>query len=439
MRAKQFILREYSREKTVNVFGNKIITALQNDRSLALGGTALGTAREYLKQKAKLNSPVEDSNKIVIINDIMSTLENADPTANKEYVQWLVKTYANAGVKMEDLLARGRPSLEMYNRFKIKKILPPEYRDIGRLDFNTLEGIVQDPGLLQALQDKEGQEAAKTMPKGESKVVFDNEQVRIIVPEDTEAACYYGQGTRWCTAARENNMFDRYNSDGPMYIMLPKQPAYAGEKYQLHFDSGQYMDEQDRPVPVLKLITERFGDLREFFKGREPGMDTWIMFADDSVIDEGVRKIREIAYDFLHEILSDWEANDDYYYKWLEEQGYWNEAEGEMDWDRVAEDNVSYLSYNDEAGDFYNKAEDALTLPAGAVRQVAADLANEHRDGEPYDLSELERVIAGHIEYEFSNRRGRAEDGGLADFINEKIWVKYDPNTKQIDAGIVRQ
>lgn len=437
MRAKQFILREYSREKTATVFGNKLLLALQNDRSHAIGGTALGTSRQYLQQKAKINAAVEDSNKAIIVNDIMQSLENADPTPNKEYVQWLAKVYANQGIKMEDLLARGSSALQMFHKFKTKKILPAEYKDIGRIDFNTLEGIAQSQQLLQALADKEQQETAKTMPKGESKVVFDNEQVRIIEPEDEEAACYYGQGTRWCTAARENNMFDNYNRSGPMYILLPKQPEHAGEKYQVHFDSGQYMDEGDNPVPVMQLINRRFGDLREFFMSREPGMQTWIEFVDDAVLEEGVRKIRELAYDHLNEVLSDWEINDEYYTRWLDEQGYWNEETGEMDWDRVAEDDVGYLDYNDEAREYYNKAEDALTLPAGTVRQVANDLAEEHRDGEPFDASDLDKVIAGYIEYEFSNRRGRTEDFGLSDYIAEKIWVAYYPKTKEIEVGTV--
>lgn len=440
MRARQFILKEYSREKTATVFGNKLLLALQNDKSHAIGGTALGTSRAYLQQKAKVNSPIEDSNKTIIINDILQTLENADSTNNKEYVQWLAKVYANAGIKMEDLLARGRPALEMYNRFKIKKILPAEYRDIGRIDFNTLESIAQNVGLLQALHDKEGQEAAKTMPRGDAEVVYENDQVRIIHPKDEAAACYYGQGTRWCTAATGgNNMFDNYNRGGPMYIMLPKQPKYDGEKYQLHFDSGQYMDERDRSVPVLMLIKERFGDLMEFFREREPGISSWIVFADDAVIQEGVSRIKEIAQDYVYEILSDWEINDTYYYNWLEEQGYWNEETGEFDWDRVAEDNISYLDYNDEAQTYLDKAESSLDPSPNAVRDQAQELSDEYSDGEPYHLSQLERVIAALVEYEFSNRRGHAEDGGLSEYIDSKIWVKYFPDSKKIEVGLVNK
>ncbi len=120
MRARDF-LREYNREKTAGVFGNKLLLALQNDKSHALGGTGLGTARAYLQQKDKVDSPVEDSNRTIIINDIMQTLENADPTANKEYVQWLAKVYANENVKLEDLTSKTTEWLQKYDLYKKKR------------------------------------------------------------------------------------------------------------------------------------------------------------------------------------------------------------------------------------------------------------------------------------------------------------------------------
>ena len=52
----------------------------------------------------------------------------------------------------------------------------------------------------------------------------------------SDAACYYGQGTRWCTAAtRGKNYFSEYHNESPLLIILPKEPQYPGEKYQLHF------------------------------------------------------------------------------------------------------------------------------------------------------------------------------------------------------------
>jgi hypothetical protein len=95
--------------------------------------------------------------------------------------------------------------------------------------------------------------------------VYQDAQLRIIRPDNEAAACYYGQGTKWCTAAKNHNMFDTYNKQGSMYIVMPRQPAHGGEKYQFHFPSAQFMNEQDRPVNVAQLLA-RFPQLKDVFQ-----------------------------------------------------------------------------------------------------------------------------------------------------------------------------
>ena len=427
MRAKQFILREYSREKTAGVFGNKVLLALQNDKSHALGGTALGTARAYLQQKAKINSPVEDSNKTTIINDIMQSLENADPTANKEYVQWLAKVYANQGIKMEDLLARGHSSLQMYHTFKTKKILPPEYRDIGRIDFNTLEGIAQSVPLLQALHDKEEQDQAKTMPKGDSEVVYENDKVRIIHPKDQAAACYYGQGTRWCTAATGgNNYFDSYNRGGPMYILLPKQPKYEGEKYQLHFESGQFMDEGDNQVDsIVELLDMRFGDdVAEFFMRVEPKLKDWLVFTPEEVLEPLIAKIKLAVEQHVSEMVNEWENDDEYWWEYLRKQGYvypeGHEEEGAIDWDAAADADESYTDWNYDAADFIRRIVGAVDLTPREVKDLAAEVGSEW-GADAQGIDDLDKILAYAIEQ--TNNRNQS-DGGVAEWLHDHLYLK---------------
>jgi len=155
MRAKQFILREYNREKTANVFGNKLIAALGKDKSYGLQGTELGKSRAFIDQKTKIGSEIEPEQRQIILDQIMQYLEQCDPTTNKEYMQWLAKVYANQGVKLEDLMARGNSALRLYHNYKFDKILPPEQRDIGRLTFSDLENLIGDQELAQAYRAKQ--------------------------------------------------------------------------------------------------------------------------------------------------------------------------------------------------------------------------------------------------------------------------------------------
>lgn len=81
---------------------------------------------------------------------------------------------------------------------------------------------------------------------------------KVIELHSKEAAKFYGRGTKWCTAAEENNMFSFYYSGhdeddielhddeadvGPLYIII-----LDGAKYQFHPASLQVMDAQDQPV-----------------------------------------------------------------------------------------------------------------------------------------------------------------------------------------------
>lgn len=58
------------------------------------------------------------------------------------------------------------------------------------------------------------------------------------------ASCELGSGTEWCTATgNTRNHFDDYIEDGPLYIFVK-----GDDKYQFHFESGQFMDKDDNPI-----------------------------------------------------------------------------------------------------------------------------------------------------------------------------------------------
>lgn len=439
MRAKQFIV-EYSREKTANVFGNKLIVALGNDKSYGLQGTELGKTRAFIDQKTKVGSEITPEQREQIINQIMAYLENADPTTNKEYMQWLAKVYANQGVKLEDISTRGNGALRQYHLYKFAKILPAELRDIGRLTFADLEGVYGNAELRQAYNAKQEQDAAKTTPRGDAETVFENDKVRVVHPKDEAAACYYGQGTRWCTAATGgSNYFNQYNRSGPMYILLPKQPKYEGEKYQLHFESGQFMDEGDNQVDsIIELLDMRFGgDLARFFMSVEPSIKDWLVFTPDEVLEPLLAKIKTAVNDHLWEMVGDWEAQDDYWWDYLRDQGYvypeGHEEEGQIDWEKVHDADESYTSWNDEASDFIGGINNSVDLTPEEVRNLADEVGRE--DGnETVSVSDLDRIVGYSIE---QNIRGRDGDGGVAEWIVDHIYIKKTGGDGKWDVSLL--
>jgi hypothetical protein len=59
-----------------------------------------------------------------------------------------------------------------------------------------------------------------------------------------QVACDLGSGTEWCTAHSEAEHFESYIKEGPLYIFDNGE----GEKYQFHYETGQFMDKNDSPV-----------------------------------------------------------------------------------------------------------------------------------------------------------------------------------------------
>jgi hypothetical protein len=217
------ILREYSREKTAGQYGKALVNAFYRGPDASVSEFDLGRPEG---QQAALEM-------------LMNNIESSDPTKNKAYVPWITREYIKGNIKrIEDLFATIQPMLVKFEQFKRKKEWPAEYKDIMRLDASTVWQAVQKFAPAEPEQSN----------KGASKEVFKGSNLRVIVPENEEAACYYGNGTKWCTAAKQNNMFDRYANDGSLYILNFKNLGGKFRKFQLHCESDQFMDEMDNDV-----------------------------------------------------------------------------------------------------------------------------------------------------------------------------------------------
>ncbi len=102
--------------------------------------------------------------------------------------------------------------------------------------------------LIQAIQDAKNKKkmadqkkAIKRGAKSGGTVVYENEYGLSVVRVDTtKAACFFGQSTRWCIAARENNQFETYTNDGFVfyYVLNPKHEDQDNQKFAVLFNPG---------------------------------------------------------------------------------------------------------------------------------------------------------------------------------------------------------
>lgn len=432
MRASEFLV-EYNRQVTAKQVGDRILDALHKDRSADLSNILHDVAfASYSAKKGDTPQPSPEQ-KQKWIDTVLAAIEAKDPTPNKVYTPWLAKMYVKGGLPLEDM--DRNDLLRLYDIAKKRRMIKPEHADINRFKwYQDFEDTMEND-----YDNLENVEQGKEQEQGKAKKVYEDDKVMVIVPEDEAAACRYGRGTRWCTAStRGHNYFAQYNRRGPLYILIPKKPHHEGEKYQLHFPSGQYMDENDESVSLIILVN-MFPELTDFFLKREPELKNDIMFMDDSQLESVIEQVTQIAKDRLHEEITDIEHSDDGYYSYLLDTYPDPNEEGSIDWEAVEDNDEGYLSYNDEAGTFYRRAEEALNITPDYLKQMASEMA---ANGEINSTTaeQIPEVIATMLKEElYSYYGGRRNLGDpIVDFLNNDVLVRRFDDGKWA-AKIVRQ
>lgn len=190
-----------------------------------------------------------------IPNDEFMQIIQADPTYNPQkqskmgkYGKWLLNQYQQKNLKLEDLY-KAKEYLTYF--VKYYNILPEK-------DINKYPNIVE---LYKTIKDYIGKDNIATSKsdevrriKQDAKKVYEDAEWLVIIPLTKEASCYYGKNTEWCTAAEtSHNYFDQYNNQGPLYININKT---NNKKYQFHFETDSFMDENDEPIknPIAETI-----------------------------------------------------------------------------------------------------------------------------------------------------------------------------------------
>ena len=375
MRYKELL--EYKRDITANNLGEKFLSRLENDNSVDsdydLDLSDESELQEFISRK-------------------LEQVEKADPTSNNQYTEWLVRRYIDGSIsRFEDALSTWADFLHEYHTLKIHRQLPQQIADINR--FKGRDSALRLMLRINTLYDEfqTARNEKEVMPKGDAKEILNNSEVRIIIPNDEASACYYGQGTRWCTAAKNNNMFGGYSSHNhPLFILLPKNPTHDGEKYQVHLRENEWMDEEDTEVGAQEVI-ERFSntDLKSVFEKYDTDANLILEFLSWRTITYTIDEITELIVKNKNVILSDWLSDT---------------TQGNINAHRKIIDGMSSLHPTDEILD-------AMWENYGEWRMK---------------LYELPDAYAKWLEYEFHI------DGGFYDFVHGNIEATVDSKGQPI-------
>ena len=203
------------------------------------------------QQSAKILAAAKaDDQKFETAEEVVKALTKADPTVKLDYLMFIVRMYIAKQFKMEDL-ARIKDDLTLFS--KIRPKLSVEQRDLNKTkDLDGLLAIIT-PYQQAPEEDILSKSASEKKMKNDSaKTLISTPNFKVIHPLTEEAACLYGANTKWCTAAKDNNMFSSYNEDGPLYIVIAKINGKQ-RKFQFHYQSDSAMNELDRPITKAEI------------------------------------------------------------------------------------------------------------------------------------------------------------------------------------------
>ncbi len=263
----------------------------------------------YTKPKKKKNGKVIPP-KVPL--DVMRAIMLADPTSKADedadiddgniekvgsYTQWIIKQFLGLQQKADEAFPYGTPEwkeeierlksvfledlykvtedLAKFDRFKGR--IEADKRDINQIkDADELYDLTKDFSMEEEVVTKS--EEKERRKREDVEYMYDGDKWEVVAPLTKEVSCDMAGAplTRWCTASSGWNYYDTYSKQGPLYIIRDKNDIIQsgrgeGEprpKYQFHFPSNQFMDQEDRSISLEKWLQEDGREPKEYFKNK---------------------------------------------------------------------------------------------------------------------------------------------------------------------------
>jgi hypothetical protein len=191
--------------------------------------------------------------------------------------RWILSIYKKGGENRELLMNTlpklrtedRRGYLDIWERAVIRNVINGNDADLTKYkNFKDWINKVESFDVNQLFQRTNGEwSKAVNAARTEINRIYEDDEWLVVQPLTMEAACYWGNGCEWCTATRnENNYFDDYNDEGPLYINI-KKGGDASDKYQFSLVRSEYKNYVNEDVyrPVLDDIGASEG-MKEKYK-----------------------------------------------------------------------------------------------------------------------------------------------------------------------------
>jgi hypothetical protein len=191
------------------------------------------------------------------VDTVINYLSTYDPSTNNKYLGWFLKQVYDYGMSMFD--SQMHEDVKYYND-NLNRITPEFLETLKGLQHLSVSYRVDEPKILKnpkdinsfsvkyslnffnkVLQDFKTKSQLKKEDEESKKVVklYESPDVLVVSPLTVQSSCKYGAGTKWCTAAKEENAFDYYNKFSLLVYVIPKHPITPGTKLAIQIPFNQ--------------------------------------------------------------------------------------------------------------------------------------------------------------------------------------------------------
>lgn len=192
----------------------------------------------------------------ILKKDTFDRFLDEDPTSQKKYVFYMIKEYLrqsdDAGNKVSDLslndLDMGILSpifsyVTEYNALLGR--VPQNKKDIYKLSFDELVDIVDELNKSEGESDRSSlrKRARENSYNFNEMGIVDVPGVSVITPNNHDAVCYYGQGTRWCVSTDASSHWTGYfyNQEHTFYIVSATNDTVKNKIKEHYKDKWEFM------------------------------------------------------------------------------------------------------------------------------------------------------------------------------------------------------
>ena len=153
---------------------------------------------------------------------------SASIASNHKYLDWMVDRWVKLKLDNPDVPVSDKEGVEeliaaVDNFERVKNRL--EQKDIYQ--YETLDELFKT---LTAIDSKQRREV---LTREDAEKVYESDRYVVMVPETKEASCYYGSGTKWCTAQTDRDYFSNYKKNGELYYIIDKTKPTSDPFYKV--------------------------------------------------------------------------------------------------------------------------------------------------------------------------------------------------------------